>query len=121
MRLGPRAGSAHSAGGDGGWRRRGAAFPVLALAGRLADRCGAAAGLDRNAHHRSGGDGRMNWRADPLVRGRRPRRLAGVCMMLISLIRLRDEGVPRGPGGPPSNLREAAHAGLLVDSMKSWS
>src|ERR1017187_5681530 len=34
-----------------------------------------------------------------------PRRPAGVCMTLISLSRLRDEGVPRGPGGPPSNLR----------------
>src|ERR1017187_5997109 len=43
--------------------------------------------------------------ADPLVCGRRPRRPAGVCLMLISLFRLRDEGVPRGPGGPPSNSR----------------
>src|ERR1017187_10371731 len=43
--------------------------------------------------------------ADPLVCGRRPRRPAGVCLMPISLFRLRDEGVPRGPGGPPSNLR----------------
>src|ERR1017187_9159465 len=44
-------------------------------------------------------------RADPLVRGRRPRRPASVCMMLILLIRPRDEGVPREPGGPPSSLR----------------
>src|ERR1017187_3610090 len=42
--------------------------------------------------------------ADPLICGP-PRRPAGVCMMLISLFRLRDEGVPRGSGGPPSNLR----------------
>src|ERR1017187_6210083 len=46
--------------------------------------------------------------ADPLVYGRRPRRPAGVCTMLISLFRLRDEGVPRGPGGPPSNYAESA-------------
>src|ERR1019366_1136409 len=28
-----------------------------------------------------------------------------LCMMLISLARQRDEGVPRGPGGPPHHLR----------------
>jgi hypothetical protein len=42
-----------------------------------------------------------NCGADPLVCGRRPRRPASVYMMLISLFRLRDEGVPRRPGGLP--------------------
>src|ERR1035441_8848813 len=39
--------------------------------------------------------------AAPLVRGRRPRRPAALTQVLDSSSERRDEGVPRGPGGPP--------------------
>ena len=37
--------------------------------------------------------------------------LLAPCKMLISLYRLRDEGVPRGPGGPPHHLRRIRDVG----------
>src|ERR1035438_4662482 len=42
--------------------------------------------------------------ANSPVRGRRPRRPAPLCMMLAQWFQPRDEGVPRGPGGPPHSL-----------------
>src|ERR1019366_6336861 len=43
--------------------------------------------------------GRTPWSAADAPVG-----LLALCMMLISLARQRDEGVPRGPGGPPHHL-----------------
>jgi len=47
--------------------------------------------------------------------GRTPRSAADApvgllapCVILLSLLRLRDEGVPRGPGGPPHDLCKQA-------------
>src|ERR1035437_496552 len=42
--------------------------------------------------------------ADPLVRSRRPRRLAAVCMKLISLATSGSRGTRADQGGPPHNL-----------------
>jgi hypothetical protein len=44
--------------------------------------------------------GRSPWTAADAPVG-----LLAPCKLLIPLFRLRDEGVPRGPGGPPHNLR----------------
>src|ERR1017187_7295541 len=49
----------------------------------------------------------------PLVRGRRPRRPLAPCRMLMPLFQMRDEGVPRGPGGPPHHQRQARRPVLL--------
>ena len=44
--------------------------------------------------------GRSPWTAADAPVG-----LLAPCKLLIPLFRLRDEGVPRGPGGPPHNFR----------------
>src|ERR1035438_5654239 len=64
---------------------------------------------------------RINWTgfdafcgADPLVRGRRPRRPAVSCRRLTPRLQQRDEGVPRGPGGPP-------HQATRYCPVNSWT
>src|SRR5687767_345643 len=47
---------------------------------------------------------RIDCGADPLVRGRRPRRPVAFRVADFSAAQ-RDEGVPRGPGGPPYNMK----------------
>src|ERR1017187_3044588 len=53
----------------------------------------------------SGGKTKWHWVGNRRGAAIGKSRQAGYHPALISLIRLRDEGVPRGPGGPPSNLR----------------
>src|ERR1035441_9817236 len=60
----------------------------------------AALGWTGAKNHPRGMVGRTPWSAADAPVGP-----LALCMMLISLARQRDEGVPRGPGGPPHHLR----------------
>src|ERR1035441_1786299 len=56
-----------------------------------------------------------SWGRPPWSAADAPVGLLAFCMMLISLFRLRDEGVPRRPGGLPHNLRRTSPSRKLSD------
>jgi hypothetical protein len=62
--------------------------------------------------------GRTPWSAADALVG-----LLAPCKMLIALLRMRDGGVPRGPGGPPhrfGRVGSAAVDGTPADTMGAF-